>query len=59
VKNQKVQVLSPGSFGRDAAAGVLLDEKNEPIESAPHPFMIYKIRVDYEVRPGDILRSAD
>jgi len=56
---QQIQILSPGSFGHDACADILLDEKNEPIESAPHPFQIFKIPVDFEVREGDILRSAD
>ena len=58
-RGQRVQVLSPGSLGRDACADILLDEKNEPIESAPHPFQIFKIRVDFEVSEGDILRSGD
>jgi len=58
-KNRQVQVLSPGSFGRDTVADILLNEKNEPIESAPHPFEIFKIRTDFEVKLGDILRSAD
>ena len=57
IKNQKVQVLSPGSFGLDARADILLDADNEPIESAPHPFMQFKIRTDFKVNPGDILRS--
>ena len=59
VKKRKVQILSPGLFGRDAVADVLLNEKNEPIESAPHPFEIFKIRTDFYVKSGDILRSAD
>jgi putative protease len=59
IKNQRAQILSPGSFGRDVCAALLLDEKNEPLEAAPHPFQIFKIRVDFQVNEGDILRSAD
>ena len=59
MRNQRVEVLSPGSFGRGACADILLDEKNEPVESAPRPFMIFKIHTDFAVSPGDILRSAD
>ena len=56
--NQKAQILSPGRFGRDIIISNLLDENDEPIESAPHPSMIFKIRIDGDIKPGDILRSV-
>ena len=68
--NQKAQILSPSRFGDDIIISNLLDENNQPIESAPRPFMIYKIKIDEniknansiwrerEIRSGDILRST-
>jgi len=67
--NQKAQILSPSRFGDDIIISNLFDEDNEPIESAPRPFMIFKIKIDEEIKnanniwrereinPGDILRS--
>ena len=39
--------------------GELYDEEGAPIESAPHPFMKFFVRVPFAVREGDIMRSAD
>ena len=70
ILNQKAQILSPSRFGDDIIISNLLDENNQPIESAPRPFMIYKIKIDEEIKnansiwrereikPGDILRST-
>jgi putative protease len=54
---QRAQILSPGGFGEDITADVLLDKDGKPIESAPHPLMIFKIKTGRAVNPGDILRS--
>ena len=68
--NQKAQILSPSRFGDDIIISNLLDEDNQPIESAPHPAMIFKIKIDEtiknanhiwrerEIKPGEILRSG-
>ena len=68
--NQQAQILSPSRFGDYILVSNLLDENNQPIESAPHPFMIFKIKIDEdiknansiwrerEIQPGDILRSV-
>jgi len=69
VLNQKAQILSPSRFGDDIIISNLFDENDGPIESAPRPFMIFKIKIDEEIKksnsiwrereikPGDILRS--
>jgi putative protease len=71
VLNQKAQILSPSRFGDDIIISNLLDENDAPIESTPHPLMIFKIKIDEaiknansiwrerEIKPGDILRSAN
>ena len=58
VLNQKAQILSPSCIGRDITIDNLCDAENNPIESAPHPFMIFKIKTDIPVKKGDILRGA-
>ena len=67
--NQNAQILSPSRFGDDIIISNLLDENNQPIESAPRPFMIFRIKIDEnikaankiwrerEIKPGDILRG--
>jgi putative protease len=59
VLGQKAQILSPGRFGEDIIISDLLDKDNQPIESAPHPLMIFKIKSDKNIiNPGDILRGV-
>ena len=67
--NQNAQILSPGRFGDDILISNLSDGNGAPIESAPHPSMVFKIKIDEniknangawrgrEIKPGDILRS--
>ena len=70
VINQKAQILSPMQTGEDFFVSNLANEDGQPIESAPHPLMIFKIKIDEAVKnanpiwrertikPGDILRSG-
>ena len=37
----------------------LRNEKGESIESAPHPSMKFMMKVPFEVKEGDILRSSE
>ncbi len=53
------EVISPGFIGRALTVNELYDEKGEPIESAPHPFMRFFVRAPFEVKAGDIMRSAE
>ena len=54
----KAELISPGKFGRDFKISEMYDENMNVIESAPHPFMKFYIKVSFEVREGDILRGA-
>ena len=57
VKNgDRVEVISPGKIGRGFIAENLRDASGEPIESAPHPSMYFKLRVPFEIHEGDIMR---
>ena len=51
------ELLTPGRIGRELKIGELFDENMNPIEATPHPYMKFFMKVDFEVRPGDILRA--
>ena len=51
------ELLTPGKIGRELKISELFDENMNPIEATPHPYMKFFMKVDFEVRPGDILRA--
>ena len=51
------ELLSPGKIGRELTIGELFDENMNPIESTPHPYMKFYMKVPFEIREGDILRA--
>lgn len=58
VGNDPVEMISPGKVGRAFMAAGLRNEMEEPIESAPHPGMIFRLKVPFPVKIGDILRQG-
>ena len=58
-RGEKVELISPGKIGRGFVAEEIFSEDGEPIESAPHPAMLFKVKVPFEVKEGDILRGAN
>ena len=54
----EAEVISPGFIGRSLNVSELYAENGEPIESVPHPFMRFWVRAPFEVKTGDIMRSA-
>ena len=58
-QGEGAEMISPGFIGRYITVDEIYGEDGEPIESAPHPFMRFFVRVPFEVREGDIMRSAD
>ena len=58
-EGETVELISPGRVGRAFTACELCDEAGAPIESAPHPGMIFSLRVPFAVRAGDILRGSN
>ncbi len=56
---ESVELISPGKLGRGFTALDMTDEFGAAIESAPHPFMKFRMRVPFEVKAGDILRGAN
>ena len=59
VNGSGAEIISPGKCGRALILDEMFDENMTPIESAPHPFMKFYVKVPFEVKPGDILRSGD
>ncbi len=58
VKGSTVEVISPGKLGRAFAADEMYALDGTPIESAPHPSMLFYVRVPFEISEGDIIRGA-
>ena len=54
-----VELLTPGKVGQPFHADGIWNEKGEAIESAPHPGMLFKIKVPFPVKTGDILRGGE
>ncbi len=56
LRGQEFDCLEPGSAPFTVVANELYNEKNEPIESAPHPMMTIKIPFEREIKKGSLLR---
>ena len=52
----KANLLSPGGFGRDFTIGRMFDEEMCPIESTPHPGMVFYLEIE-GAKPYDIIRG--
>ncbi len=53
------EIISPGKLGRAFEVKEIYSENGLPIESAPHPAQKFFVRVPFEVREGDIIRSGE
>ncbi len=54
----KAEIISPNQIGRAFDVSEIYGESGEAIPSAPHPAMTFYVRVPFEVRVGDIMRSG-
>ena len=55
--SDELELLTPGKTGTSFFAEALYNEENEPIESTPHPYMIFYMKTDLELKEGDIIRA--
>ena len=53
----KIEILTPGKCAVELVAGEMRDENGNSIESAPHPYMNFYIKLSYDAKPGDIIRA--
>ncbi len=56
LRGQEFDCLEAGSVPFAVTANELYNEKNEPIDSAPHPMMTVKIPFEREIKKGSLLR---
>lgn len=54
----RINLLSPGTTGREVTVGELFDERGEPIPDTRHPRMPFLLRID-GAKPGDLLRGLN
>lgn len=57
-RGEGAELVSPGRTGRAFRTTELYAPDGTPLESTPHPGMLYWCRVPYDVHEGDILRAA-
>jgi putative protease len=57
VLGEECELLSPGKIGIPFIAAELYNEAREPIESTPHPYMTFYMKMPFAVNPGDIVRA--
>ena len=55
LKGEEVEILTPDEKSYSIKLENLWDEEGQEIDSAPHPQMIYKIRVKRSLKPFDML----
>lgn len=58
-KGDTAEIISPKKFGQPFTVNELYGENGDVIEAAPHPSMKFFVRVPFEVRAGDIMRSGE
>ena len=57
-RGDALELLTPGKIGIPLVAGELFDENHQPIDSTPHPYMHFFMKIPFAVKIGDIIRSA-
>ena len=55
---QTAELLTPGNCGKTLTLSDMRNEDGEKIESAPHPLMVFSVKVPFPVKEGDILRGT-
>ena len=58
-RGDRVELVSPGRIGRPFTVDELTDAEGNPIESAPHPGMVFYARVPFDVKKFDIIRAGN
>ncbi|MBR6632847.1 MAG: U32 family peptidase [Clostridia bacterium] len=53
----EVEIISPGKTGRSFTPLAMTDTDGNPIESAPHAQMMFRIKMPFAVKRGDIIRG--
>lgn len=59
VLGMHTEILTPGKTGISFAFTALWDEEHRPIDSTPHPYMKFYIKMPFAVKAGDIIRGGE
>ena len=54
----KIELLTPGRVGEELIFDALYDEEMNTIDSTPHPYMTFKMKVTRPLSAGDIIRAV-
>lgn len=54
----KAELITPGKCGIPVVLEDMWDENGSSVESAPHPFMPFSVKLPFEIKKGDILRGV-
>ena len=57
VNGNEADIITPGGMARSFVLDDMRDENGNVIESAPHPQMIFSVKMPFEVKAGDIIRG--
>ncbi|MBD7910799.1 MULTISPECIES: U32 family peptidase [Clostridium] len=57
ILGDKVEILSPNSFGESFVIEELYNEDGEAIETCPHPGMMCKVRIPFKVEKNSFIRK--
>jgi putative protease len=58
VCGDEAEIITPGGCARKFVLEDMRNEKGEPVESAPHPQMIFSVKMPFDdVKVGDIIRG--
>ena len=57
-KGDSIELLTPGKVGEPLTVGDLYDENHNEIESTPHPYMSFFMKMPFAVKAGDIIRAS-
>ena len=55
--NEEAEIISPGKTGVSFRPLLMTDTDGNPIESAPHAQMLFKLKMPFDVKRGDIIRG--
>lgn len=58
VVGDSIELLTPGKTGSPLTVNQLYDENMNEISGTSHPYMKFYMKVEAEVKPGDIIRAS-
>lgn len=57
VNGDTAEIITPGGTARSFVLEDMRDQNGQPIDSAPHPKMLFSVKIPFDVKEGDIIRG--